>query len=495
MRVYQIVFFLLLLFHGSLSQRGNRRGRRDRRDRRGRRNDRGPRRKWRQTGWSECNDCVQTREVICTNRDNRERNENECDSDTKPGTERSCCDGNADANNALPQDTTNALPQDTNNALPQAAPEENQGQDGCPPRVRRELRSLSDDERSLYLAGVLELMNRDGRQSYGYYARTHANPRNSQTSHGEAAFFWWHRAIVYQFENSLRGLGGRYRCITVPYWDFTLDWGEENSGLTDWLNNGPAGHGTLRDGCVPGNFRNAEGPNGRCIERGDVRTINFYGPWQVQGLITEADFQVFWERYEAEPHARVHNYIGGLMATMNSAYDPIFYVIHGMVDRMLSMWQDCHDYDRILAIDLTAGRLNYPGDIDAELRGLGQSLRDVWSIQDLGYSYDQTIWWRGRGLDRCNFNIFFQQPRDMVGGNESTLPSFSPESIVGSIETLNDIYSDIMERTGNPSIAFAESLKHECKQQQQGTEIPPEWYINNNIDPAAGIGICDKLHQ
>lgn len=34
-------------------------------------------------------------------------------------------------------------------------------------------------------------------------------------------FFPWHRWFLYLFEELLRGLGPRYQCISIPYWDWS----------------------------------------------------------------------------------------------------------------------------------------------------------------------------------------------------------------------------------------------------------------------------------
>eukprot|EP01125_Pyxidicula_operculata_P000994 TRINITY_DN10880_c0_g1_i1.p1 TRINITY_DN10880_c0_g1~~TRINITY_DN10880_c0_g1_i1.p1 ORF type:complete len:259 (-),score=40.55 TRINITY_DN10880_c0_g1_i1:59-835(-) len=52
------------------------------------------------------------------------------------------------------------------------------------------------------------------------------------------------------------------------------------------------------------------------------------------------------------------------MATMSSPCDPLFYLHHANVDRILSIWQDCHNYDKEDVLKLStnafvATRTNY----------------------------------------------------------------------------------------------------------------------------------------
>ena len=47
---------------------------------------------------------------------------------------------------------------------------------------------------------------------------------------------------------------------------------------------------------------------------------------------------------EAGPHARPHLFIGGTQETTASPDDPIFFLHHSFVDKLFTVWQDCHGY-------------------------------------------------------------------------------------------------------------------------------------------------------
>lgn len=50
----------------------------------------------------------------------------------------------------------------------------------------------------------------------------------------------------------------------------------------------------------------------------------------------------FRPAFEAGAHSRPHLFIGGAMNSFASPDDPIFWLHHAMVDKVWTMWQDCH---------------------------------------------------------------------------------------------------------------------------------------------------------
>ena len=49
-----------------------------------------------------------------------------------------------------------------------------------------------------------------------------------------------------------------------------------------------------------------------------------------------------------------HNLLGGHIRTFSSPSDPLFFSHHTYVDKLWSIWQDCHEYDKIKKSDLHA---------------------------------------------------------------------------------------------------------------------------------------------
>jgi len=84
-----------------------------------------------------------------------------------------------------------------------------------------------------------------------------------------------------------------------------------------------------------------DGPNG----------MGFAGESEVAGYITgltsyggNAGFRA---TMEGLLHGAPHVWISGHMGAFGSPNDPIFFSHHCNVDRIWSLWQDCHDYDRV----------------------------------------------------------------------------------------------------------------------------------------------------
>ena len=50
----------------------------------------------------------------------------------------------------------------------------------------------------------------------------------------------------------------------------------------------------------------------------------------------------FRPAFEAGAHSRPHLFIGGAMNTFASPDDPLFWLHHAFVDKVWTMWQDCH---------------------------------------------------------------------------------------------------------------------------------------------------------
>src|SRR6185295_11318827 len=73
-------------------------------------------------------------------------------------------------------------------------------------RVRRNIMDLSSSDQQLFADANLP-QNR-----YEEYVRVHDN--NAGIAHGGNFFLPWHRQLLFQMENDVRGLGGKYASFT-----------------------------------------------------------------------------------------------------------------------------------------------------------------------------------------------------------------------------------------------------------------------------------------
>jgi tyrosinase len=216
---------------------------------------------------------------------------------------------------------------------------------------RRSWNDLSCDEQDAFLTNIRRL-KRNG--VYDAFARVHIE--NERASHGTPEFLPWHRWFIYQFELAIRSVADPpFRCMSLPYWDWELDAG--NEGMSSVFS--------------PESFSVFEGRNryGRCqfqINRGEGagsclrRVLNFDFPVWGEGRLVALirgysqygdDFpndptrvNGFRAALEGGPHAALHNFIGGSMADHTAPNDPLFWIHHANVDRIWSLWQDYHGH-------------------------------------------------------------------------------------------------------------------------------------------------------
>jgi tyrosinase len=228
---------------------------------------------------------------------------------------------------------------------PTPAPEKESSDDGsgCPKfRVRKEWLELSSKEKELYIDGVIELNKRG---DYMPYATLHVT--RSDLKHGSDMFLPWHRQFLMNFENSLRGLGGKYKCVTIPYWD----WGKERKA-GDWQRSSPLfkgeyAVGSPTDGCFGGDFKGFKMTSGECVKRAFRNSKPLPDDDYAQSSILYKTFGEARSFIERGLHGWPHVSIGGHMGSHSSPADPMFWIHHCYVDKLWAMQQDCQGVDKV----------------------------------------------------------------------------------------------------------------------------------------------------
>ena len=82
-------------------------------------------------------------------------------------------------------------------------------------RNRRPWHLISNQERQLYIDGMIELSNQG---KLKIFTQQHENLQASNQAHGNSAFLPWHRYFLWELESNIRGLGGNFSCFSMPYW-------------------------------------------------------------------------------------------------------------------------------------------------------------------------------------------------------------------------------------------------------------------------------------
>jgi tyrosinase len=127
-------------------------------------------------------------------------------------------------------------------------------------------------------------------------------------------FITWHRGYLYYFEQQLRAVSGD-SALNLPYWDYYSF---------------PA---------IPDEFADPTNGNPLYMAR---NTKNVYSALDLAPFGVY-NFQIgrlsaFETLMQSKPHDPVHDLIGGVMATLKSPLDPIFFLHHCNVDRLTHAW-------------------------------------------------------------------------------------------------------------------------------------------------------------
>ena len=142
--------------------------------------------------------------------------------------------------------------------------------------------------------------------------------------HGSLRFLPWHRELMNRYEVLLREVKPT---LTLLYWDWTTDPAATIGymGTFSGIPNPPfAGFATSRSkfGGSPGSFAAGLG-----------------APYQSGTLLPSGSYAGFWGNIEGPSHNQAHNYIGGVVSSLNAAADPFFFMLHANCDRLWALWQ------------------------------------------------------------------------------------------------------------------------------------------------------------
>lgn len=237
-------------------------------------------------------------------------------------------------------------------------------------RHRRSARRLSQGQ----LADLREAVRRAQRigddRGYQYWAGVHGLPLPVHCQHGSPLFLPWHRAYLYFFEKALQD---RVDGVTLPWWD----WRDHSEAI-------PAAYARRRtaEGKANPLFSSPIQPSGR-RQPSERRTWRAPGDpnWlpsrrEVQRVRENRDYFTFQNQLESL-HNGVHGFVGGTMGSVaTSAYDPIFWAHHCMIDRIWYLWQLDHPGARLPRRYL-----------DLALPPFPMTVRDTLEVTALGYDY------------------------------------------------------------------------------------------------------------
>lgn len=267
------------------------------------------------------------------------------------------------------------------------------------------------------LAADQALKPGDPHDRYEEYVLMHDISQN--TAHGSSHFTPWHRKLLLDFENDLRALGPKYKDITVPFWDWTLN---NNNPFSDFL----GGNGTPADG-----DRVAGGPFGKTQnqwrtyayqfsiknwQRGylkrtyananfNLSDLRLRGPAARTKALDDADYAEFRKNWE---HARgthdpAHGWVGGDLGNPTQGVnEPGFWLLHSFIDETWAEWQCKHGtatykkFPNLPKYAADAPMLGFPDVVPAS---------DTFNFLTQGFSYERPAGTRIDD-DKCKINRF-----------------------------------------------------------------------------------------
>jgi hypothetical protein len=288
----------------------------------------------------------------------------------------------------------------------------NQLPSGCGTfRTRRAWGALTTAEKTLFAKIVYQMKldrgawltgNSNTYPTYDLFVYIHSTDATAAAWHGTSFFLTAHKWFLWVYESACiltaykhmtaLGITQNQACnLTVPYWDWTLDFDpnssdkicpvltENNSGiwnanafgtatvqkLSYYVTDGiPAQSGWVT---VAKTSNNPSSPtsSGSYYDNHLKRQLycgsNGYnlnvGPSQAMNMIvTRNKYLDFASWLEATIHGTVHMFCGFSMSRMISPDDPLFFLHHCNIDRLYHIWIDCQGYENIPSSSITSAQ-------------------------------------------------------------------------------------------------------------------------------------------
>ncbi|DBA00911.1 TPA: hypothetical protein N0F65_006111 [Lagenidium giganteum] len=248
-----------------------------------------------------------------------------------------------------------------------------------PARVRKSWNMYSQEEKDRYLSAVAKAM--DLGHQYKFMLM-HNEMRNNMHAHGNCGFLVWHRRYLLAYENMLRSLDPAFQEVTLPVWDYFRDTNiniSPNAGcnsaqscsqlLTDFgggasedpsvvlppqlqMQNSGNLDGTTQGTCVSNGLAGHGCSNTEGLASGQCEQCLIRGNWNAAQLNIGTDFLRLFAKQNADYyklagtlegsfHSNVHRDLHGMMYTIGSPFDPVFFAHHATVDMAYYLMNRC----------------------------------------------------------------------------------------------------------------------------------------------------------
>jgi hypothetical protein len=234
-------------------------------------------------------------------------------------------------------------------------------------RIRKSWYHLTQPEKDLYMDAVKSAIK--SKQFYEF-ARIHLEVSSESQAHDTCAFLIWHKRFLLAYENMLRSQGPKYACVTVPFWDVNQEYADLIDGKCSSIGscsqivkdmggmssakqtvtfNGVTRGVNAKEVCYSGFAGKTYCGDNKvcgCIPRNDLTKAVYPSSVGYSTLFTQIgfcpSFSEFTKTIQTGAHNEFHGKIGGLMGTMASPMDPLFFSWHANIDFYLYLYNQCH---------------------------------------------------------------------------------------------------------------------------------------------------------
>ena len=253
---------------------------------------------------------------------------------------------------------------------------------------RKSIRNLSDEEVQLMRLAYQKLMEILDNRGYVQLAGYHGAPNWWCWHHGvrwrddmrTRLFLPWHRAYLLAFENAAKDQLERANedsaKFGLPYWDWSSDASRQEglpSIFTEQTVDGNDNPLYSARALAPATRLNPQ--IDKFTERNPDIPSALPTKDDVDTALQASTYGEFSDVLE-NIHDRIHVWVGGDMSNpTTSAFDPIFWSHHCMIDRLWWIWQNENSCKTPAAI------------LDLPLRPFELTVSDVLNIYDRGYEY------------------------------------------------------------------------------------------------------------
>jgi tyrosinase len=231
--------------------------------------------------------------------------------------------------------------------------------------TRKSAAVLTATEKSNFVAALKALKAQAGGRNYDWFVRTHMTyfnvVNNHRYAHMSPSFLPWHRQYLLELENALKAFNP---AVDLPYWNWAANRSTTGAPFTSDLmgGNGSGGNGPVVSGPFAGSanwpitvsatsstsLRRAMTLRGSLPTTSDSDAIMGTSTYDVSPWSSASSSGVRNRIEGGLPpalHGRVHNWVGGHMAQVDSPNDPVFFLHHCNIDRLWSRWQASWGFD------------------------------------------------------------------------------------------------------------------------------------------------------